>query len=196
MPDLACQPADDNTVEVLSFTVEYEDVFRLQNLYDQALLWISDNEFTSTDTGDDEIETLYHHKVNEDGGVEHRIWWRATRDPSNPYFRYFLKVDFRTINLKTVQMTRDGSQIEADKGDVIINVTSYLLLDAERNWRDSTFGAFFHSYFKNRLYRERINQQRLELWRLTKDFQGDIKQFLDLKHPQPRQDQFHPAYQQ
>lgn len=194
MPELAFDPTSDLTREVMSFEVEYEDVFQLQNLYEHGLEWIRQNEFSSTDVGDDEVETLYHHKVSEEGSVEHRIWWRATRSPENPYFKYFLKVDFRTINLSTVQLQRDGEQVKANKGDVIIRVSSYLLLDAERNWEGSTFGQWFHDYFRTRMYRERINQEHRRLWELTKDFQSEIKDFLELKHPQPKQDQFHPQY--
>jgi hypothetical protein len=194
MPELAFDPTSDLTQEVMSFEVEYEDVFQLQNLYEQALEWMRKNEFTSTDVGDKEVETLYHHKVNQDGGVEHRIWLRASRTPDTSYFKYFLKVDFRTINLSTVQLSRDGEQVKANKGDVIIRVSSYLLLDAEQNWQGSTFGVWFHEYFRKRMYRDRINQEQERLWNLTKDFQATLKHFLELKHPQPKQDQFHPKY--
>jgi hypothetical protein len=194
MPELAFDPTSKLTEEVLSFEIEYEDVFNLQRLYETGRQWIEDNEFTSTDSDDGEIETLYHHKVDESGSVEHRIWWRATRSPDNPYFKYFLKVDFRTINMSTVQVTKEGEQVEANKGDVIISVSTYLLLDANDNWEGSTFGQWFHDYFRTRMYQERIDEQRLQLWRLAKDFQGELKQFLELKHPQPRQEQFHPRH--
>lgn len=194
MPELAFDPTSDLTREVMSFEVEYEDVFQLQNLYEHGLEWIQENEFSSTDVGDDEIETLYHHKVDDSGSVEHRIWWRATRPTDTSYFKYFLKVDFRTINLSTVQLSRDGEQVKANKGDVIIRVSSYLLLDAAGNWEGSTFGTWFHEYFRKRWYRDRINQEHERLWNLTKDFQAALKNFLELKHPQPRQEQFHPKY--
>lgn len=194
MPELAFDPTSNLTEEILSFVIDYEDVFNLQNLYEMGRQWFEENEFTSTDTDDGEIETLYHHKVNEGGSVEHRIWWRATRSPDNPYFKYFLKVDFRTINMSTVQVNQGGEQVEANKGDVIISVSAYLLLDANGQWQNSTFGRWFHDYFRKRMYRKRIEDQRLILWQLAKDFQGELKQFLELKHPQPRQEQFHPRH--
>lgn len=193
MPDLDFQPADPNCLEVASFEVEYEDVFHLQNLYEVAHQWFVENGFTSVEDGDGEFETLYHHKINSGGGVEHRIWWRANKVPrSSDYFKYFLKLDFRTINMSEVTMQRDGEQVKANKGDVIIRVSSHLIMDYKGKWKNSTFGSLFHDYFQKRLYRDRINSEQQQLWQETKDLQATLKDFLDLKTPGARQENFHP----
>jgi len=192
MPDLVFDPTDDAfNMKVNAFEIEYEDVFSLQNLYDQIYQWIIENGFTSVETNDDQFESLYQHRISNDGSVEHRIWWRVDMESDRAdYFKYFLKIDFRTINMSTVQVEHKGKQVEANKGDVIIRVEAWLLLDANRTWRDSPW-AFLHKFFRTR-YQKQINQEEAMLFGLSSDLQGTIKNFLDLKNPNPQKELFHP----
>lgn len=192
MPNLVFDPADEaNNQLIHQFEVEYEDVFNLWNLYNEAYRWLRDNEFEDTDTHDSQFETLYHHKIGSEGSVQHRIWWRTEHTPlDSKYFKYFIKVDFRTINMSTVQVERKGKQVQANKGDVIIRVESYLMLDAFRTWRDSSW-SYFHSFFKRR-FAERINEEQVQVYKLSTDFQATLKNFLEMKNPSPQTEPFHP----
>lgn len=194
MPDLVFDPSDEAfNMKVHSFEIEYEDVFSLQNLYDQIYLWVVENGFTSVESDDDQFETLYQHSISNDGSVEHRIWWRVDMESARAdYFKYFLKIDFRTINMSKVKVDHNGKQVSAHKGDVIIRAEAWLLLDANRTWRDSSW-SYLHRFFRTR-YQKQINEEEAMLYGLASDLQSNIKNFLDLKNPTPQKELFHPKH--
>jgi hypothetical protein len=110
------------------------------------------------------------------------------------YYRYFLKIDFLTINMKSIEVMHQGYKMKTDRGDITIWIESWLQLDYKDEWKDATFlkSKFIQNLFRNRIYKEQIESHKVDLYKITYRLQNTIKQYLKLKtlYEMPRP--FHP----
>lgn len=194
MPDLMFDPEDSlHNQFVAEFEIEHEEAFHLKNLYKLLFEWFEINNFTSLDNSDDKIETLYWQRVLENGNLEHHIWWRTHLIPNkNKYYKYFLKLDYQTLNMGKHKVQHKGQQLSTNKGDVIIRCKAYVMLDYTGKWREHSILKMFEKWFIKRLYKKQIDFLKTDLWLKTYKLQDTIKQYLKLKNPSQMPKPFHP----
>lgn len=193
MVDLNFDPKDKFHVrKVVEFEIENENVLHLKNLYKLIHNWLMTHGFTSIDPGnDDKIETLYFEKVLGDGAKEHHIWWRAHHVPDgSAYFKYFLKFDFQTLYVSKKETTYKGNKLKSNFGDVILRCTTYLMVDYKKAWRSHPIMKYFYRFFLKYIYKNQVDYLRNDLWIRTYKLQDVIKQYLNLKTPQPMPEYF------
>jgi hypothetical protein len=181
------RPGDERDLPVAKFEVENEEVFHMKNLYKRVHEWLVDEGFVSTDVGDDKIEIMYWERFKPDGiSFEHHIWWRAVNTPkNNSYYRYFLKINYQTLNMKKTEVMSRGQKFNTYKGDVIFRIESWLQLDYKDEWGKKGFTKLFNNWlikwFSKRLYKEEIDNYKQDLYRLSYRLNSAIKQYLMLK---------------
>ncbi|MCF7865982.1 hypothetical protein K9L67_05455 [Candidatus Woesearchaeota archaeon] len=193
MPDLKFDPEDKlHNLLIAEFEIEHEDTFHLKNLYKLIHEWFHMNKFVSVDNGDDKIESLYFHKVLGNGNVEHHMWWRAHNIPQgNKYYKYFLKLDFQTLNMGKDKVKKDGRDYSTNKGDLILRCKAWVILDYKHEWRNHPILKYFDKWYIKRIYKSQVDFLKGDLWVKTYKLQDVIKQYMKLKTPTKMPKPFH-----
>ncbi|MGV8171182.1 MAG: hypothetical protein ACP5OA_00640 [Candidatus Woesearchaeota archaeon] len=185
-------------IKVASLTIQNEDTFHLKNLYKLIHDWLDEEGFKDIygeRGGDGNPEIFYLERISGSGGREHRIRWRALRTPlDSTYYRYFLKIDFLTINMKAMEVMHQGYKMKTDRGDITITIEAWLQLDYNNEWKDTSFlkSKFIQNLFRNRVYKEQIESHKVDLYKTTYRLQNTIKQYLKLKTLYDMPKPFHP----
>ncbi len=175
---------DPRDILAAAFEVENEQTFHLKELYKYIhdFLW-KDESFVSY-WGDDKPEILYFEKQNATGVREHHIWWRLYKYPdNNRYIRYFLKIDFQTLAMGKKEIIKNGQKFKMDSGDIIIRIQAYLQLDYKEEWKDNWLLKNFDELFRRKIYKQKIQYHKDELYKKAYEIQNKIKQFLQLAMP-------------
>jgi hypothetical protein len=183
---------DKYNILVAKMEIENEDTFHMKNLYKLMHDWLVEEGFKTIyeDSGDDNPEIFYLERILGSGAKEHRIWWRSLRYPGNSqYYRYFMKIDFMTLNMKSIEVMHQGHKMKTDRGDCIIRIASYLQLDFNKRWKRN---SFWDKVFRNRIYKAQIEAYKVDLYKITYRFQNIIKQYLKLKTLYEVPKPFHP----
>jgi hypothetical protein len=180
------QPSDKLIVK---FELEHEDVFHLKNLYKRIYEWMVDEGFVAAENpyaidgaGDTYYETLYWERTKPNDTQEHHIWWRGIDLPrGNHYYRYFLKVDYQTLNCKKIEIMHKGQKFGTHKCDVILRIEAWLQLDYRQDWNKNPVTRFFERWFKERFYLADWKKYKDDLYLEAYRLNSAIKQYLEFK---------------
>ncbi|MGV8140892.1 MAG: hypothetical protein ACP5NW_00460 [Candidatus Woesearchaeota archaeon] len=186
---------------VAKMNVENEETFHLKNLYKLLYSWLDEEGFS--DIYDERIgvggsgnpETFYLERISGTASKEHRIRWRCIRKPSgSTYYRYYLKMDWTTLNMKSIEVMHQGYKMKTDRGDVIISIEAWLQLDYDQEWDKSSFLSrpFIQRLFRHRIYKEQVESYKVDLYKTAYRLQNTIKQYLKLKTLYEMPKPFHP----
>jgi hypothetical protein len=181
---------------VAKFNIENEETFHLKNLYKLIHDWLDEEGFKDIygERGSDgNPEIFYLERILGTGVKEHRIRWRALRNPRDSgYYRYFLKVDFTTLNMKSIEVMHQGYKMKTDRGDCIIDIEAWLQLDFRDEWKKHPLLKSFDKMFRNRVYKEQIESHKVDLYKTVYRLQNTIKQYLKLRTLYEMPKPFHP----
>jgi hypothetical protein len=183
---------DERDILVAKFEIEYEETFHLKNLYKLLKEWLDVEGFKALD-GAGEVEDLYFERVLGSGAKEYHIWWRAYMLPGkSKYYRYFIKIDYQGLNMKSTEVMHQGMKFKTDKGDLIMRVDAWLELDYGNKWKDHPILQYFDTWFRKRLYKNKIELLKVDLYRTAYRLNNTIKQYLKLKTSYDMPKPFHP----
>jgi hypothetical protein len=183
---------------VSKIIVQNEDTFHLKNLYKLIHDWLDEEGFVDLygDRGTDgNPEVFYLERLSGTGSREHRIRWRCIKTPNDSkYYRYFVKIDFTTINMKSIEVMHQGYKMKTDRGDVGITIEAWLQLDYDEEWDRNSFlkSRFIQKLFRNRIYKEQIESHKIDLYKTIYRLQNIIKQYLKLRTLYEMPKSFHP----
>jgi hypothetical protein len=183
---------------VAKLQIENEETFHLKNLYKLIRDWVDIEGFTDIygeRIADGNPETFYFERIGGAGLKEHKIRWRCLKIPGkSPYYRYYLKIDYMTLNMKSIEVMHQGYKMKTDRGDIIIDIEAWLQLDFQDEWQKTPFlkSKFIQRLFRNRIYKEQVESYRIDFYKLTYRLQNTIKQYLKLKTLYEMPKPFHP----
>jgi len=179
---------DDHNILVSKIQIENEETFHMKNLYKLIHDWLAEEGFKDIYMSEDNPEIFYLERILGTGSKEHRIWWRCIKVPQNSqYYRYFIKINFMTLNMKSIEVMHQGQKMKTDRGDCIIDIFAYLQLDFNNHWRGKNwpnqkpFIMKFDRLFRNRIYKAQIEAYKVDLYKVVYRLQNIIKQYLKLK---------------
>jgi len=182
---------DERDVLVAKFEVEFEETFHFKNLYKLIKEWLDVEQFEDIDGG--QPEHLYFERVTATGSKEYHIWWRTMLIPyKNSYYRYFLKIDYQGLNMKSSEVMQQGMKFKTDKGDLIIRVDAWLQLDYNNQWKDHPILKHFDSWYRRRIYKNKIELLKVDFYKIAYRLNNTIKQYLKLKTSYDMPKPFHP----
>jgi hypothetical protein len=185
-------------IQVAKLNIENEETFHMKNLYKLIYEWLDEEGFTDIygeRVVDGNPETFYLERILGTGSKEHRIRWRCLMRPKqSTYYRYYLKIDFMTINMKSIEVMHQGYKMKTDRGDVIIDIEAWLQLDYDNKWDETPIlkSKFMQNLFRNRVYKEQIEAHKVDLYKITYRLHNVIKQYLKLKTLYEMPKPFHP----
>ena len=182
---------DERDILVAKFEIEYEETFHFKNLYKLIYEWLGVEGYRAADGG--EPEYLYFERVNMNGTKEYHIWWRAVKVPKdNTYYRYFLKIDYQVLNMKSAEVMHQGQKLKTDKGDLIMRVDAWLQLDYKNKWKDHFLLKIIDPWFRKRIYKNKIELLKVDFYKAAYRLNNTIKQYLRLKTSYDMPRPFHP----
>jgi len=186
---------DGRDILVAKYEIEKEDVFHVKNLYEWMHEWLVEQGWSDTDpVGGENFEHYYSERVHQSGMREHRIWWRVKKIPgNNQYFRYVMLINFRNLAAKKVEIVHQGKKVGTWRGDLTLEVEAWLQLDYQDKWRNHWLLGRLENLYRTRIYKDRIEQHKENLWREAYTLAAWIKQFLKMKTPFEQPKEFHPV---
>ncbi|HIH23973.1 TPA: hypothetical protein HA251_02970 [Candidatus Woesearchaeota archaeon] len=181
---------DDRDIAVMNFELEKEDIMKFKPLYEAMHMFLMEEGYSHPLTNDDKVEDLYWERWTPSGAKEQHIWWRVKKD-INPYIRYFVAINFQTLNITKAETAWKNKKINAEKIDCIVRVSCVLQWDMKNKFQKSIAWRFRKAFF-NRVYQEEIEARKNDLNNFGMKFQRLIKQYFEMtsegEYPKIHQD--------
>lgn len=141
----------------------------LKVLYKKIYEWLKDEEYVV-------YEKSYGVRLKPNG-KQLEIVWEATKDES-PYFLKRISLEFFGIGLNDVEVERDGKNLKLQKGELEVGFKAELVLNASDDWKE----GFVHTLYEKYMIDEKIEEEKIELYKDLHDLVAEIKTFLALYH--------------
>jgi len=191
--------------EIPMFSVKYQDVFHLRNLYitmHQMLLeegWFGfEGEKGQLDSHSD-LESLYSENVYQrgihKGGKEIWVWWRAQKHHegrSSQYFLNTLDMDWHVAFLQEIEIVHQGKKMKVNAAELEIFFKARIISDIGHKWENHKLLKHFKKFYENRIIYAHIEKREKELWRDVYRLQSKVKSYLNLRTWMPAGELFHP----
>lgn len=159
--------------KVASFMVrQKQGLFNFREFYAFLYRWLTTEEYTI-----DEKE--YTEKVKPTG-KEVFVEWRARRRISD-YFRFYLQIVIVTLGMTEVEVTKNGTKLKLNRGEVRVDINVFLEKDYENRWETSPFAKFFRGVYDRYIIRGRILQYHIMVREEAVNFTDQIKAYLALE---------------
>lgn len=157
---------------VFAGKVKHKGIFDFKELYRFCYTWLVDKDYWL-------VEKVYTEKINPNG-KEVEIEWEAKRKITD-YFQYCLKVNWRIIGMKDVDVEKEGAKITMNKGEPEIKVAAILIKDYENNWEKNAFLKFLRSIYDKYIIRSRVETYEAKIHAEADEFLAQVKAFLALE---------------
>jgi hypothetical protein len=189
-----------STVKIPNLQVVYKDMFVLQYLYRAMRLWLIENEYVDLAHDEDlesNMEILYWYKrgtTENPNEKEARIWWRLQKAGApvstggSAYYKHHLDIDINIVKMVDMEIMKNGKKEKVQHGEVRIVIRPYFIMP---DFKKVPILKYFDMWFRTRLLKKNIEEQRKILYQDAYLFQGMIKKYLELKSFMPEEELFH-----
>ena len=159
--------------QVFSSKVKYDGIFSFSGFYKFCY------DYLTGEFGFGVAESKYAEKITGDA-KEIQIEWEGEKKVTD-YFKYIIKVDFKILGLKNVEIQKEGKKIQTNKGSVEISMKGILVSDYEGKFDTSPTLRFFRSVYEKWIIPSTIEQIENKLISHCDGFLGEAKAYLDLE---------------
>jgi hypothetical protein len=174
---------DPRDLPLESLELEKEDVMKFKPIYEAIHMFMMEDGFRHPVSNDDKVEELYWERWIPSGAKEQHIWWRWAKKAS-PYLRYYVEINFQTLNVSKAEVAYRNRKISGEKIDLIIRIRPVLQWDYDNKLRDSIIEQFKKTFFA-KIYNEEIRQRRAELQDTMERLQRLIRGYFEMVSEQP-----------
>lgn len=161
------------TDKIYEGKVAHNGVFDFGGLYSFLYEWLTE------ENGYGVVEKKYSEKLKGDS-KDIDIEWEGYRKV-NDYFRLKIKVVWRIIGLKNVEVEENGRKKKMNQGGVEVKMSGFLEKDYENKWDENPMTKFFRGIYDKFIIKNRIEQYEDKI---TGDVDGtlaQVKSFLSLE---------------
>ena len=152
--------------------IKQSGTFDFKDLYSFAYEWL-DGE------GYNVAEKKYAEEVSGDS-KKIEIEWETKKKVSD-YFQFVIKVDWKMLNLKNVEVIREGKKIKLNSGQAEIKVSGVLVKDYESRWEDRPIWKFLRGVYDRYIIRSRIDEYEDKITSQADDFVNQLKAYLAIE---------------
>lgn len=165
--------------QVSKYQIVYKDIFNLKYLYMLMHEWLVENNYCTRIEQD--FGEVFYLQRNKPSGKDYLIRWRVGQEYplGSTIFRYQLDIDILVLLLNKVELIRDGKKINAEKGEITIDVRANLLTR-----KDSILGKIkgvTRDIVFNTLYRSNFETHKAKLNGDAYKFRDAINQYLQIQ---------------
>ncbi len=159
--------------KIFSSKMKYEGIFSFKDFYRFCYDWLTE------ETELDVAETKYKEKLKGDS-KDIEIEWKGERKVTD-YFKFEIKVEFRILGLKQIEISKGEVRIKTDEGSVEAKVTGTLIRDYEGQFETTSTKKFMRSIYEKWVIPSRIEQFEEKLISDCDEFLSQAKAYLDLE---------------
>jgi hypothetical protein len=153
--------------------VKNSGIFNFPDFYKFCYDWLADE--AQLDIQEEKyIEKLSGDSKNVD------VVWEGTRKVTD-YFKFSIKVSFRILGLRKVEIQREGIKEKTNDGSIEMKVKGTLIRDYEGKFETTGFMKFIRSIYEKWVISSRINEYEGKLIGDCDEFLTQAKAFLDLE---------------
>jgi len=152
-------------------TVSYEGAFEVKELYAAMKEWCKERGYYPLEIKSTEV-------VGKEGRTIENVVWPTKK--FSDYARVFLRTKIYFVNIKDVEVERDGKKMKMQKGKVTIVFNSYLETDYEGDWEDKPVFFFVRSLFEKFVYVPYISGFEKQIKEETTELKRMVQAFLNL----------------
>ena len=149
----------------------YEGIFDLNGLYRMIDAWFYEK-------GYDKWELKNYEQVLPTGkDIEIELQpWKKTTD----YFKNTIRVRFKAVNVKDVEIEREGVKLRVNQGKLMMIFDAYLESDYDNKWESKPMFFFIRTLFDKYVFVGYYN--KLKKWMIndTHDLHSRIQKYLNL----------------
>ncbi len=149
----------------------YDGVFDLGELYKHAHQWFTWRKYSVS-------EKKYKEKMKSTG-KEIEIEWEVNKD-LDEYSKFQHAIKWRLRDINDVEVQKDSAKVKMQKGEITLELTSYLITDRQDIWISRPQFGFLRAFYERYLYKGSIERMKKELWKAGWDFYSEMKAFLNL----------------
>jgi len=151
--------------------LSYEGLFSVPELYKLIDNWIRER-------GYDKLEKKNIEKVTPSGKyIEIEILpWKKITD----YAKNVLRLRITMMDVKEVELEKDGKKIKLNQGKIIILSDAYLETDYEHRWEGKPIFFFLRTIFDKYFFKPYTQSYRENVLKDYNDLISQIKSFLNL----------------
>lgn len=154
--------------------IKSSGIFDFAEFYKFCYDWLTEETELNIFSEDKYVEKLSGDSKNID------IEWTGKRKVTD-YFRFEMKVKFRIIGLKKIEITRDGRKQKTNEGSVEVSIKSSLERDYEGKYETGPFKRFLRGVYDKWIIPGRIDQMEDKLVGDSNEFLEEAKAFLALE---------------
>ena len=125
------------------------------------------------------MEETYVEKIKGDSKDVEFVW--AGKKKVTDYFQFAIKIKFRIIGMKKVEVTQDGVKKKMEDGGVEVKITSTLVRDYQGKFEQSALQKFMRAIYEKWVIPSRISAYEDKLAGNSNDFLAQVKSYLDLE---------------
>ncbi len=152
--------------------IKYDGIFDFKETYSFIYTILSDWEYSIA-------EKEYSEKAKGDS-KEIEIKWEASRKVTD-YFKYQMKVEWRILGMKDVEVVKDGKKSKKNSGTLEIKFVSVLIKDYQDKWSDTPFLKFLRGVYDKFVISDAIGEQEGKLEGEMSEAVNQTKAFLVLE---------------
>ena len=191
-------------IRIPNLGVVYKDVWVMQPLYRVTRFWLVENDYVDTQ-GDESMESsmeiLYHFRKGTSmspNEKELRIWWRTVQNPisagraGSKFYKHHIDIDWNVIQMYDVEVMREGKKEVVQKGELRIEIIPYIEMP---DMSGAPLLKFFDSWFRTRLLKKNLEENKKMLYQDAYRLQGMIKKYLELKTFTPEFENLHEKFE-
>jgi hypothetical protein len=158
--------------QVFSSKIKYDGLLDFSDFYKFCYQWLNE------ESGFDLAETAYKEKIKGDS-KEIEVEWKGKMEVTD-YFKFEIKVEFKVIGLKDVEIVKDGIKKKINKGNIEIKIKGTLVRDYKGKFEISSTQKFMRSIYEKWIIPSRIEEYGGKLVGICDEFLSQGKAFLDL----------------
>ena len=163
------------------FEVTIRRQVHLKNFYKDLWEWLCEHEYYDAETGSgNKFETLYWEFIKPGNVSFHHIWWRVLKNPrkSNNAFRYFMKLNIKTLVMTNVETMVEGQKFKTYSGEVTTYINTYVQIDPDDKWSKHPILKYFEKVLVERWFKKQTDYHKHELYQDMLAIHRRVKQFL------------------
>ena len=158
---------------IFSSKMTYRGIFSFNEFYKFCYNWLTDEK------GLIMSESKYYEKLTGDSkNID--IQWNGFKNFTD-YFRFEIKVEFRVLGLKKIEMNQKGAKVETNTGSVEVKVKGILSRDYSGKFETSAFNKFIRSIYEKWVITSRIEEFMGKVAGECDEFLEQSKAYLDLE---------------
>lgn len=182
-PGLKHRYTDVEYINITSFTINFKkEVFKLEDLYKIMHEWLVENGY-ATRADEKFPEKYFLHKVTP-AGVEIWFRWRMKKSPLpgiQKFWRFDLDIDTHVLGLQDVEVVVQNKKIKANKGEVEVQASANLVLDASGDWSKNALLKPFKKFYFSRVIAKKRDMLKKKLYDDAFELRDVINNYLQLE---------------